>query len=221
MVLDVIEVELELPHRVLDRRAVRRPDLGPAGDPRLDAMAHAVERDLMGELLDEARPLRPRANEAHLALQHVDELRQLVNPRAAEKPPDAGHARVVDRGPFRLAVRLRLADHAAELQQPELLTPRADALLAVDDWGPALERDCQRGDHHDRRRKREEHERNEQIEQPFDGAARPVLPEAIAVDEPARLERCEGYLAARALDEAGEVAHAHAVDAARKQLVER
>ena len=38
---------------------------------------------------------RPRADEAHLAPEHVDELRQLVERVAAQKPPDARHPRVV------------------------------------------------------------------------------------------------------------------------------
>ena len=50
-------------------------------------------RDLVGLVEDE----RPRADEAHLAAQHVPELRQLVEAALAQERADAGDARVVAR----------------------------------------------------------------------------------------------------------------------------
>src|SRR5919197_4816194 len=38
---------------------------------------------------------RPRTDQAHLAAQHVDELRELVQARAAEEAPEPGDPRVV------------------------------------------------------------------------------------------------------------------------------
>src|SRR5262245_10871949 len=74
--LDVVEVVLDPP---LDR-GVPPPavDLGPAGDARLHLVAKHVARHAAPEFFDEARPLGSRANQTHLAAQHVEELGQLV-----------------------------------------------------------------------------------------------------------------------------------------------
>ena len=56
------------------------------------------------------RRMRPRADQRHLALQHVDQLRQLVEAGAADEAADAGDARVVDERPA--APRARRAGRA-------------------------------------------------------------------------------------------------------------
>src|SRR5205823_14332026 len=66
--------------------------LGPAGDARLDAMAVAVAGDVAREQLHELGPLRPGADQAHLALEHVEQLRELVERAAAQEAPDRGAA---------------------------------------------------------------------------------------------------------------------------------
>src|SRR6266850_6697616 len=74
--LDVVEVVLDA---LLDGGvAAPAVDLGPAGDPRLHLVAEHVAGHAPPELLDEARALGPRAHQAHLAAQHVEELRELV-----------------------------------------------------------------------------------------------------------------------------------------------
>src|SRR3569833_3705673 len=73
---------------------VAAPDLRPAGDPGLDHVTAAPERHLRLELGDELRPLRTRADDRHLALQHVRGLGQLVEPRLAEPAPELRPARI-------------------------------------------------------------------------------------------------------------------------------
>ena len=82
-VLDVVEVVLD----ALLERGVAAPavDLRPAGDAGLHLVAQHVLRNAVLELLDEERPLRPRADERHVAAEHVPELRQLVEVRAAQE----------------------------------------------------------------------------------------------------------------------------------------
>src|SRR5436305_764280 len=66
-VLDVVVVPL---HPVGDRRLpAQAMDLGPTGDPGLDAVALLVACDLAREALDEFRPFRTRTDEAHVAAQ--------------------------------------------------------------------------------------------------------------------------------------------------------
>ena len=69
-VRDVVEVVLH----ALAERGVAAPavDLGPAGDAGLHAMAGHVIGDGLAELLDEHGTFRARADQAHVALEHVD-----------------------------------------------------------------------------------------------------------------------------------------------------
>src|ERR671934_2853166 len=63
-------------------------------------MAITVAVDAALEALDIARPLRPRPDHRHLAAQDVEELWQLVQGEAAQKPPDRG-APIFRRGRLR------------------------------------------------------------------------------------------------------------------------
>ena len=86
-VLDVVVVPLDaVGERGL---AAQAADLRPAGDAGLDAMAVGVARQVAPEQRRELGALRARADQAHLAAEHVDELRQLVQRRAAQEAPDA------------------------------------------------------------------------------------------------------------------------------------
>ena len=58
-------------------------------------MRSSKQRDREGEVLQQLGPLGARADQAHLAAQHVPELRQLVEPRLAQEPADPRDARVV------------------------------------------------------------------------------------------------------------------------------
>src|SRR3546814_11634386 len=93
-------------------------------------MPHAVVADLAFELGDELRALGPRADEAHLAAQHVEELRQLVQPRLADERAEAGHAAVIGGRPARHATALRIRTHATKLYPatslPDLSTAPTD-----------------------------------------------------------------------------------------------
>ena len=83
---DVLEVVREL---LGPRHLARQAQLGEAGDPGRHDQALPVGGDLRRELLEEQRPDRARADDAHLAAQHVPELRQLVELGGAQDPPDA------------------------------------------------------------------------------------------------------------------------------------
>ena len=61
-----------------------------------------VARDALGELRYELRTLGPRTDHAHLAVQHVEQLRQLIDPGLSDERADAGDAGVALLGPARL-----------------------------------------------------------------------------------------------------------------------
>src|SRR5690349_8227197 len=75
-VLDVVVVPLDA---VGERRlATQAVDLRPARDPGLDAETVAVAVDALFEHAREVGPLGAGADKAHVALEHVQQLRQLV-----------------------------------------------------------------------------------------------------------------------------------------------
>src|SRR5664279_6221677 len=88
-VLDVVEVQ---PHEVVEAERRAPGDLPEARDARQHAVAAAVPGL---EALVVAQRQRARADEAHLAAQHVPELGQLVDREAAQDAADRRDAGVV------------------------------------------------------------------------------------------------------------------------------
>src|SRR4030095_10507826 len=167
--------------RILLGRPVRITQLRPARDARLDRVTLAVVRDALVQLGHEFGPLRTRADEAHLPAQHVEDLRQLVDPRQPDDRAEARDAAVVLLGPLRLAVRLRVLAHAAELQQAERLGVLSDAPWAVEDRGPWTfdELDGERRQQHERRREHEQREARDDVENALQGRVDAPLAEAL------------------------------------------
>src|SRR5256712_4734436 len=131
--LDVAKVVLDpLLDRGLPPPAV---DLRPAGDARLHLVAEHVAGHAPSELLDEARALRARADEAHLTAQDVPELRQLVETPASQERPEPRAPRVIRPRPHRARLALGVHTHRAKLEHLEALAVQTHPLLAVED-GP-------------------------------------------------------------------------------------
>ena len=131
---DVLEVVGEL---LGPGHVARQPQLREAGDARAHDQPLPVAGDVARQLLEEARPDRARADDAHLAAQHVPELRQLVELGGAQDVPDARllvrrHARQLDAGVAPDA-RLRLRLERAELEHGEDRAAAADAGAVVED----------------------------------------------------------------------------------------
>ena len=98
---DVALLQIDDVLEVGDRRFDRPPATGPVmpgSDLEADVVARLVPRDF-------ARQRRPRADERHLAAQHVPELRQLVEAAPAQEASDRRDARIVRR-----LEQLRVAD---------------------------------------------------------------------------------------------------------------
>ena len=129
--LHVIKIVAQLRAGIVQGRAIGIVDLRPAGQAGPDRMAFAIERQLLRQLLDEFRPLRPWPHQRHVAFQHVDQLRQLVNSRAAEKPADGGDPVVAGGGPDR-ARRFRIDAHGTQFQDLENAPAQGHALLAIE-----------------------------------------------------------------------------------------
>ena len=97
-------------------------------------------------------------------MQHVDELRQLVQSRAAQEAAGAGDARVVAHGQ-RQAFRIRA--HGAELVDQEGHAVPPHALLAEEHRARRVELDPQRDNHHQRRQQQQRQASAQQVKRSF------------------------------------------------------
>ncbi len=206
---------------VLDRGAVAGAHLRPAGEPGLDAVAQVVERDVLAQFGHERRALGTRTDQAHLAAQHAEQLRQFVDAGLAHEGADRRHAAVVLRRPTRHAILLGIVAHAAELQAHEDLAAETDAFLAIEDRAGAGQVHHDGGERHHGCGQHEQDRGADDVDQALDGMAYLALLESRAVDQPAGLEAVQGHFGARALEAAGQVEHGDAADAAGEQLVHR
>ena len=136
------------------RVAVLVVDLRPAGDAGPHAVALPVVGDLLVQRADELGPLRAGPDNRHLALEDVEELRQLVE---ADRADDAAHrrdARVVFLRPDGAGADFGIGAHGAEFVDREQRAIQADARLAVEHRARRGEPDRQRGEQHEGRGKR-------------------------------------------------------------------
>src|SRR3954471_250609 len=172
-VLDVVVVPLDaVGERGLAAQAV---NLGPAGDPGLDAVAVAVAVDVALEQPGEVRTLGTWADQAHVALEHVQQLRQLVERGAAQEGAEA-RAAVVALNPagggvrrqVRHRERLGRGAHGAELAHLELTAVEAVARLAEEDRPADREQRPQREQAEDRQRHQQEHAGDQAVDRVLD-----------------------------------------------------
>src|SRR4051794_14656209 len=133
---DVEVVDLD---HLRERDSRRAEDLPVAGDPRRQIQASAVvARDLAILAEDE----RTGPDDAHVSLEDVEELRELVERGAAQELPDPGDAWIVLdlEQPVSLVLfdqtslqRLGVRDHRPELENAERLAMSADPRLPEED----------------------------------------------------------------------------------------
>src|SRR5690606_11988492 len=117
--LDVFQVEADLPADIVQAAVVVMVDLRQAGDPRLGTLAQRVFGDVLPQLGKDHRALGARAHDVHLALEHVDELGQLVDPVLAQVAADPGDPRIMLLRPDGAGVLFRVHPHRAELVDVE------------------------------------------------------------------------------------------------------
>ncbi len=100
-------------------------DLGPARDAGANTLTLRVPLDLRPELLEDRGLLRPRPDDVHVADEHVEELRQLIQPVLAENAADRRDTTVVRLCPD-LGGVARIDPHRPELVDPEQAPPVVD-----------------------------------------------------------------------------------------------
>jgi hypothetical protein len=143
--LDVPDVQLD---SLLPRNPGSAVDLGPAGYAGAQIQAAELARRVE---LDLCRQGRARPDDAHIASQHVEEVRQLVEREAAQEPPDAGDAWVLGRHRGADADRVGAPPHGAQLEHLEDHAVPSDPTLAVEHRPAGGELDGDGGREEDRR----------------------------------------------------------------------
>ena len=166
--LDVFEVELDLAPDVFDAGVIPEVDLGQPRNARQHLLPEARTPHLVAQTLKDSRLLRTWPHDIHVALQHVEELRQLVDARGTQDSADASNASVVLRCPLLTGVpsdrhRPKLVDGeyaASEIPcSPTVIlsasagssTADADTVLGVDRWPSGVEPNEDGDQQHERR----------------------------------------------------------------------
>ena len=160
---DVDDLVAELVARL---RPVAAAELRESRGTRPDLKPPSIAGDLALELIEEDRPDGPRPDQAHVALDDVEELRQLIELPLLEELAD----RRIDRIPFREETRadLLLGIHleCAELEDVEDALVLAHPLPAIEDGAAAAELDAEGDEQHDRRQQEETHHAQQDLERP-------------------------------------------------------
>ena len=135
--------------------------------------------------------------------------------------PIARHARVAGSRPAGNPVAFGVLAHRAQLEDVERPAGPTGALLREEDRQAVIRRDGQHRDQDHRQCQNQQNHRCDDIERALDESSQRALLEALAVDEPARLQRVHGHLAPHALVKGRQVADGDAVDATLEQVIHR
>ena len=175
----------------------------PAGDTRFDAMPFAVIRDRLVEPGDKFRPLGPRPDKTHIALEHVEDLCQFVQAQAANAPPDPGHTAVIRSRPARTAVGLGVLAHAPELEEMKHLPIQPDPTLAIDNLAArtVLEQNRERYHQHQWPGQQDDHRAGDQVQRPAAKLPPQRFAETTGQNQPARVQHLQRDPARLAFEE--------------------
>lgn len=174
LLFDVLQIEAQL---VVGAGVVLAVDLRVAGQAALHTQPVGKFRDLLRVGLHVLDALGPRADERHIALEDVEDLRQLVDAQLADDPPDARDARVARAARDHAAVSLGVDDHAAELDDLKHAPVFRAALLLEEHGAAVLELDRRRNGEKNRRGDDQREQRHHNVR----NALEEVVPEALAV----------------------------------------
>lgn len=144
-VVDVPEIIFDalLDGRTGWRRSATSVHLRPASQARFNATPKRVVSHHLVKLVVMGERVRAGAHEAHAAVQHVEQLRKLVDAGSPQPFPNAGDALVAGaRLNHRLAVLQHM--HRSEFANGEVLAVEAATPLLEEDWPGRIEfdRDC-------------------------------------------------------------------------------
>src|SRR5690606_32638351 len=103
----------------------------PAGEAGFYDVAGFVEGHHLGEFFYKQRSLGSRTNNAHLPFQNVIELRELIDPRAAQEFAETRDAFIILLGPLG-TIEFGVIGHRSELYNTEWLRVLPHPLLGIE-----------------------------------------------------------------------------------------
>jgi hypothetical protein len=164
---------------------------------------------------------RARADQGHLAADHVEQLRQLVERPAAQQAPHACHARVLadlEQRAADLVVLLEAllqvlgaVDHRAELEARERPAADAGPHRPVQERSARRDLDRERRQRHERRERHDQQRRADHVERALDREVDPVEDRRLELEQRQRLPGHELHPVHQDLHGGRGHAHAHAV----------
>src|SRR6478672_10832350 len=144
---DVIEVVLQLLHRVLVTLAVWVIYLRPARDSRFHQMPKMIKWDCLLIAFGALAPLRPWTNQADVSFERVPKLRQLIESKFPQPSSHSRHTTII-LSRVNVLVRFIRASHCSEFEKNESSSVTADSFLSEKDRAvvlhPSEQRDKQK-----------------------------------------------------------------------------
>ena len=137
-VAQVEEVVSEPPEHFVHRVGVAVAQCGYGGYSGAALVQRLVARVLFDYPFDVELPFRTMADEGHVSLQYIHELRKLVKVMLAQETSYHGQARVVVALVEGRAVQFRVGFHASEFEDVERFAVETDAFLPEYGWASVL-----------------------------------------------------------------------------------
>src|SRR5215470_350768 len=97
-----------------------------------------IERDGTAQFIDDAWSLRPWSDKAHISLQYIDDLGDLINSDFSYESAHLRNPCIMRRGPARNPIRFSVHFHAAKFQEHEGPAIQASSRLPIQDRAPIL-----------------------------------------------------------------------------------
>ena len=179
----VIQVVAELDRSFFGAGGVALLHLRPARQAWAYQMPPGVAGDVLCKLLNKGHLLRARTDQAHVAAQHIPQLRDFIEPGVAQKTPQPRDARIGLAGKARRVHSL--VAHAAQLVQTKRLPVQARAPLAEERRSRAVELDGQGRQQTQRQPQRQCQQHRQHIQHTLDevvGGVAIGLPEVVGQD---------------------------------------
>src|SRR6266566_5318127 len=92
---DVVEIILELLDRVFIALPIRIIHLRPAGDPRFHQVPKMIKRNGLLIAFGALGPFRAWTDQAHVTLEDIPKLGQLIEPQSPQPEPSMRYARII------------------------------------------------------------------------------------------------------------------------------
>ena len=184
-------------------------------------MADAVIADLLVELINELRPFRARSDEAHVAAQYIEQLRQFIQAHHADECPYPRGTVIILLRPAGDPILLGINAHATEFDQLESLPALTHARLPIEDRPTRFKPDAGRSEQHGWPRQQQQSRGRHEIEEPLAQLPGQGMIKATGEDQGRRIHHIELDHSSLTLEEIRQVSHAYSALCASQQLLHR